>query len=293
MGAAMSPRRPLALAVLGRGVVDPEAPWLYADDEAVLRGRAAFETMRVYDGRPFRLEAHLTRLTESARVLGLPGPDREQLAALAGAAVAAAGVPNATLRVVWTPGREARDEHTGFALVTPLADGLDAQRERGIELAALQLAIGAHARRTSPWLLPGVKSTSYAVNMAAQQEARRRGADDALFLSLEGTVLEGPTSNIWFREGGLLLTPELELGILAGVTRDTLLAGAAERGYGVEQGVYDLERLLAADEVFSSSSVREVVGVVAVDGVTIGGGRPGQAAGSMQDALRAAARSDG
>ena len=82
-----------------------------------------------------------------------------------------------------------------------------------------------------------MKSTSYAVNMAAQQEARRRGADDALFLSLEGTVLEGPTSNIWFREGGMLLTPELDLGILAGVTRDTLLAAAADRAYGVEQGV--------------------------------------------------------
>ena len=72
-----------------------------------------------------------------------------------------------------------------------------------------------------------MKSTSYAVNMAAQREARRRGADDALFLSLEGLVLEGPTSNIWFREGRTLHTPALDLGILAGVTRDTLIGAAA------------------------------------------------------------------
>ena len=73
-----------------------------------------------------------------------------------------------------------------------------------------------------------MKSTSYAVNMAAQAEARRRGAHDALFLSLEGIALECPTSNIWFVEDDVLHTPALELGILAGVTRETLVAAAAE-----------------------------------------------------------------
>ena len=79
--------------------------------------------------------------------------------------------------------------------MTALPDGLEQQRGRGVALASLPLAIGAHARRSSPWLLPGVKSTSYAVNMAAQREAHRRGADDAVFVSAEGIVLEGPTSS--------------------------------------------------------------------------------------------------
>ena len=209
-------------------------------------------------------------------MLGLPPPDAGCWRRWHAHAVAAAGAPEATLRVVWTAGREGGGAGTGFALVTPLAEGLDELRRRGIALAALQLAIGAHARRASPWLLPGVKSTSYAVNMAAQQEARRRGADDALFLSLEGLVLEGPTSNIWFREGGMLHTPALDLGILAGVTRDTLLGAATARGYSVAEGAYELDRLLAADEVFSSSSVREVVGVVAIDGSRVGGGSAGR-----------------
>jgi branched-subunit amino acid aminotransferase/4-amino-4-deoxychorismate lyase len=176
--------------------------------------------------------------------------------------------------------------------VTALPDGLEATRAEGIALASLQLATGATARQASPWLLAGVKSTSYAVNMAAQHEARRRGADDALFLSLEGTALECPTSNVWFVEGGALHTPGLDLGILAGVTRDTLLVAAAETLFDVEEGAYPRERLAAAAEVFTSSSVREVMPVVRMDGAVIGDGRPGPVAVQMQAALRAAAAAD-
>jgi 4-amino-4-deoxychorismate lyase len=281
---------PLALAVLGAGVVDVSRPWLHADDAGVLRGRAAFETMRVYGGRPFRLDSHLERLVGSADVLDLPAPDPAALAPLAGEAVAAAAAAECVLRVVWTGGREHDEPGFGFALVTALPDGLEQQRLRGLSLASLQLAIGAHARRSSPWLLPGVKSTSYAVNMAAQNEARRRGADDALFLSAEGIVLEGPTSNVWLREDDLLVTPPLDLGILAGVTRDTLLAAAGDAGLGVQEQEFGLDRLAAADEVFSSSSVREVMPVVALDGRPLAGGQPGEAAAAMQAALRAVAQ---
>jgi 4-amino-4-deoxychorismate lyase len=280
-------RDPLALAVLGRGLVDPRRPWLRADDEAVLRGRAAFETLRVYGGRPFRLAEHLDRLARSAEVLELEAPDAAGLAALVSEALAGLGGVDAVLRLVWTPG--AGDGPTGFALVTPLQEGLDAMRARGIELATLQLAIGTTARQASPWLLAGVKSTSYAVNMAAQHEARKRGADDALFLSLEGIALECPTSNVWFVEEGVLHTPGLDLGILAGVTREALLAAAAEARMEVEQGAYPRRRLAAAAEVFTSSSVREVMPVVRIDDVAVGDGRPGPVAAAMQAALRRAA----
>ena len=278
---------PLALAVLGHGHVDPGRPWLRADDEAVLRGRAAFETLRVYAGRPFRLGEHLERLARSADVLELHAPDAG-LEGLVADALAGLGRVDAVLRLVWTPGA-GDGVPTGFALVTPLPDGLDAMRAGGIALATLQLAIGTTARRASPWLLAGVKSTSYAVNMAAQHEARKRGADDALFLSLEGTALECPTSNVWFVEGGALHTPALDLGILAGVTRDTLLAAAAEAGMDVEEGAYPRERVAAAAEAFTSSSVREVMPVVRMDGAAVGDGRPGPVATAMQAALRRAA----
>jgi branched-subunit amino acid aminotransferase/4-amino-4-deoxychorismate lyase len=125
--------------------------------------------------------------------------------------------------------------------------------------------------------------------MAAEAEARRRGADDAVFLSKDGIVLEGPVTNVWWREGRRLLTPELGLGILAGVTRSEILRAAGESGYEVEEGRFPVERMTAAEEVFTSSSVREIMPVVSLDGTPIGDGRPGPAALVLQDALRRAA----
>ncbi len=115
--------------------------------------------------------------------------------------------------------------------------------------------------------MPATKSTSYAVSIAAEAEAKARGADDAVFVDGDGIVLEGPVTNIWWREGDVLLTPSLEVGILAGETRAALLELAARAGQEVEEGVFPLERLLAADEAFTSSSIREVMPVVAVDGL--------------------------
>ena len=271
----------LAVAEVGRGPLDPNAPVLHADDEGVLRGRAVFETIRVYDGHPFRLDAHLGRLAASAARIGLPPVDADGLALAVEEALAAGGRPDAVLRLLWTPGRESEGTPTGLALVSTLPLGHDALRARGLRLAVVPWAPGA--------LIAGTKSTSYAENIAAQGEAARRGADDALLVAHDGVVLEGPTSNVWWREERRLLTPSLELPILAGVTRATLLELVSDVGYGVEEGSFPLERLLAADEVFLTSSIREVMPVVAVDDAQIGDGLPGPAAQSLQRALRSAA----
>jgi branched-subunit amino acid aminotransferase/4-amino-4-deoxychorismate lyase len=271
----------LAVAEAGRGTLAPDAPVLHADDEGVLRGRAVFETIRVYDGHPFRLDAHLDRLAVSAARLGLPPVDRDGLVLAVEGALGAAGEPDAVLRLLWTPGREGARRPTGLALVSTLPAGHDVQRAHGIRLAVVPWAPSA--------LIAGAKSTSYAENMVAQDEAGRRDADDALFVGSDGVVLEAPTSNVWWREDRRLFTPSLELPILAGVTRATLIELVSDLGYGVEEGRYPLERLLAADEAFLSSSVREVMPVVAVDARPIGDGLPGPAAESLQRALRAAA----
>src|SRR5262245_35113620 len=202
----------LALAVGGRGLVDPADPVLRADDDALLRGRAAFETLRVYGGRPFKLREHLERLGRSAASIGLPELDPAELENLAGAALAEAGAPDAVLRFFWTPGPDG-GRPSGLALVSALPVHLEPLRERGMRMVSL---LGF--RSDAPWLLPGVKSTSYAVNMAAEAEAARRGADDAVFVDVDGIVLEGPVTNLWWRRGETLFTPSLDLGILAGVT---------------------------------------------------------------------------
>jgi branched-subunit amino acid aminotransferase/4-amino-4-deoxychorismate lyase len=269
--------RPLAVAVTGRGLVDPSTPVLVADDEGFARGRAAFTTLRVYGGEPFRLREHLERLAISAARIGLPRPDARDVAALAQEAVAAAGQPDCTLRITWTPGPPGGPP-LAIAVVGAIPEWIEPARQRGQRLASLLVP-----RRSEPWLLEGTKSTSYAVNMAAEAEAKRRGADDAVFVDGDGIVLEGPVTNVWWREGDTLLTPSLDLGILAGETRATLIGLADGLGYAVEEGAFPIERLRGADEAFTSSSVREVLPVVAVDDVAI-------ARGPASDRLQAALR---
>jgi 4-amino-4-deoxychorismate lyase len=267
--------RLLGLAVSGRGLVDPADPAVYADDEAVLRGRAAFETMRVYAGRPFRLGEHLDRLESSAASLDLPEIDRAELERLAFLVVA--GAPDAVLRVVWTAG-PLGGSPSALALLSEVPAWMDVVRSRGARAVSL---LGVRA--TAPWLLPGVKSTSYAVNMAAELEAMRRGADEAIFVDAEGIVLEGTVTNVWWRRGEVLFTPSLELGILAGVTRAAILELATAAGYRVEEGSFRLEDLHAADEAFTSSSVREIMPLVQIDERALA---RGPAADDLQRALR-------
>ena len=130
------------------------------------------------------------------------------------------------LRLYWTPGPPG-GEHRAIVLVGPIPAWIEEARARGQRLVSL-----LHPRRSAPWLLPATKSTSYAVSIAAEAEAKARGADDAVFVDADGIVLEGPVTNIWWREGDVLLTPSLEVGILAGETRAALLelARAARDG---------------------------------------------------------------
>jgi 4-amino-4-deoxychorismate lyase len=207
-------------------------------------------------------------------MIGLPAVNRLELETLAQQALDEAGAPESVLRLYWTP------TPVAIALVNEVPDHLEGLRTRGQRLISLR-----GIRAAEPWLLPGVKSTSYAVNMAAEAEARRQGADDAVFVDREGTVLEGPTTNLWWRRDRTLFTPSLDLGILAGVTRATVLELAGTAGYAVEEGQYGLTELLAADEAFTSSSVREVMPVTELDGAPIS---RGPAADDLQAALRRA-----
>jgi branched-subunit amino acid aminotransferase/4-amino-4-deoxychorismate lyase len=252
---------------------------LRADDEALLRGRAAFETLRVYGGRPFRLAAHLDRLAHSVAAVGAPPIDAAELEHLAASALERAATPDAVLRLVWTPGPDG-GAPLGLALVAQIPPHLEALRARGLSVVTL-LGI----RSDAPWLLPGVKSTSYAVNMAAEAEAQRRGADDAIFVDRDRIVLEGPVTNVWWRRSDTLYTPALELGILAGVTRAAVIELARGR-WRVAEGEYSADELSDSDEAFTSSSVRELMPIVEIDGRPIS---RGPAADELQASLRAAA----
>jgi branched-subunit amino acid aminotransferase/4-amino-4-deoxychorismate lyase len=250
----------LAVATAGRGLVDPGEPVFLADDDALLRGGAAFETIRVYGGRPFLLADHLARFRFSAEALALPATDGvDELVAL----VVAAAAPDHVLRLY----------RTSRALVATAASpppGLDELRGRGVALRSFD--VGA----PSP-LLAGAKTTSYDVSFAARREAARAGADDALLVGA-GRVLEAATANVWWRVGEELYTPAVRPGVLPGVTRAFVLSIES-----AQQGEFALAELLGADEAFLTSSIREVMPVVAVDDRRF---ERGSAAAALQAALR-------
>jgi len=253
-----------AVAVAGRGLVDPREPVFAADDEALLRGRSVFETARVYDGRAFLLDRHLVRFALSAERLRLPPPDAAECERLAELVIDACDEKNLALRLYWT----------GRTLVTtaaPIDPELEILRARGLRLTVAPWSTG---------VLASAKSMSYAENMAASAIAAESGADDALLVGDDGIVLEAPTANVWWRESEQLVTPSLDLPILAGVTRGFLLEVAEQE---TVEGVFPLGRLLEADEVFICSSIREVMPVAAVDGTTFA---LGPAAHDLQQALR-------
>jgi 4-amino-4-deoxychorismate lyase len=249
----------LAVAVEGRGLVDPGMPVFAADDEALLRGGAAFETLRVYGGRPFLLDRHLERLAASAAALALPPPDgARELAELVSGAVP----PDHVLRLY-------RTDQLLVATATELPSDLEELRSRGVTLAGVDTGASS--------LLAGVKSTSYAEPFAARRVV---SADDALLVS-GGVVRECATANIWWRRGDVLYTPAAGPGVLPGVTRAFLLE--LERAV---EGTFLLDELAAADEAFTTSSVREVMPVVELDGRPVGNGRPGSAAARLQASIR-------
>ena len=259
--------KPLAVAVAGRGLVDPAEPVYGAGDEALLRGGAAFETIRVYGGTPFLLDEHLVRLRHSADALALEPPDgARELAMLA----VSAAPPDHVLRLY----------RTSDALVATAAElpaGLEEVRARGIAVRTFEVGV-------PPTLLGGAKTTSYGLSFAARREAERQGADDALLLG-DGLVLEAATANVWWRRGHTLYTPTVGAGVLPGVTR-AFLCGLEP----VTEGAFPLDDLQAADEAFTTSSVREVMPIVEVDGARIGDGRPGPAAARLQAAIRLRSR---
>jgi branched-subunit amino acid aminotransferase/4-amino-4-deoxychorismate lyase len=253
-----------AVAVAGRGLVDPHGPVFAADDAALLRGSSVFEATRAYGGRPFRLDEHLARFAVSAERVRLPPPDAEECRRLVELVIGACEEKDLALRLYWTG-------KTLAATAASIDPELETQRARGLQLVVVDWSTGA---------LASAKSMSYAENMAAQDAAIASGADDALLVAHDGTVLEAPTANVFWREGDRLLTPSLDLPILAGVTRAVLLEVAEQE---TVEGVFPLTRLLEADEVFICSSIREVMPVAAVDGKEFG---LGPAAHELQQQVR-------
>ena len=240
-------------------VLDPATPLLRADDLGVVRGEAVFETLRVAGGRPAFLDLHLARMQRSAGRVGIALPGGWTELALAAAATQDDGF----LRLTCTKGAPDAGP-VGFAVAGPISDEIVRGREHGVRVVTLTLGVDAGARVQAPWLLGGVKSTSYASNMATQRAAVERGAQDAIWVSGDGEVLEAPTATVaWVRAGRVVTPPADEVGTLPGTTAEAALAHSP---LPVDIRRASASELAEADEVMLLSSVRGVAPVVELDG---------------------------
>lgn len=248
-------------------LVDVAAPHLSVLDLGATRGDGIFETISVGSGHPQALDAHLRRFARSAVALDLPEPDaRVWEAAIRAAADALDPAREAFVKTVLTRGIEGGDRPTGWAYATHAPDHT-ATRKDGIAVVLLDRGYRHDVAQTSPWLLTGSKTLSYAVNRAVLREAARRDAQDAVFVSSDGYLLEGSTSNLLLRFGDRLVTPRLDLGILPGTTQGDLFSFAQSQGLQTEYSLLEAGQLAEADAAWLVSSVRHAAPIRSIDGV--------------------------
>jgi 4-amino-4-deoxychorismate lyase len=259
-------RQSSVVAVLGVGLVDVTTPVIRADDAGLTRGDGCFEGCRLRDGSIDKLDAHLARMSRSAASLDIPF-DVDSWRALISRAVDAWPEPGeAAVKLLLTRG-PAGAGPSGLVAIGPLPADYPRLRRDGLKIVTLNRGVAANAFADAPWLLGGVKSLSYAINMAAQREALRRGADDAIFVSADGVVLESPTGSVvWSHGRTLCTTPVGPTGILAGTTQRLLFERAAAAGWQTGEVLASVDDLHAADVVWLIGSVRGPVDVVELDG---------------------------
>jgi 4-amino-4-deoxychorismate lyase len=261
-----------ALAVLGRGLVPVDTPIVRADDAGLSRGDGVFETVHARYGKPWQLDEHLTRMASSARILGIELPPADELAALVESVlVDAAEDEEAAVKIVCTRGPETGrpEAPTVFATMFDVSPAQRRGRRDGVSVVTVSLGVPADVRSGAPWLLGGAKTLSYAVNMAALRYATAAGADDAVLVSTEGTVLEAPTATVVWAADGALRTVPVDTGILPGTTVNFLLDRAGELGLRAERVRVHVDELVEADEVWLCSSVRGAARVTSLDGTPL------------------------
>ncbi|PRY69667.1 4-amino-4-deoxychorismate lyase [Glaciihabitans tibetensis] len=245
---------------------DPLRPQLNVQDLGVTRGDGIFESISVVRGIPHALEAHLARFTHSAEVLELPAPDLATWRQAIRAVVERLDpVAEGFVRAVLTRGVEGDARPTGWVFASVSTDHSVA-RTRGVRVVLLDRGLRHDVGRTSPWLLSGAKTLSYAVNRAALREAARRNADDVLFVSSDGFVLEGPTSSLIYLRDGQLRTPATESGILEGTTQGDAFQWARQRGLGTGFELLTPIELGHTDAAWLVSSGRLAVPIRVLDG---------------------------
>jgi branched-chain amino acid aminotransferase len=262
-----------------------DAAHLSAFDRGFQLGDAVFETLRARAGRATELDQHLARLRSSADGLAITLPASTEADVAAGIAVLlraedlAGPDGDAAIRITVSrgpffgrgllPPADAEPKPTVVVQAWPVPPPPAGHIEQGIRL------IPSAVRRDPSSPLGRLKTTSRADHVYARLEAKRAGADDALFLTVDGHLSEATSANLFLVSGRALRTPSLACGILAGTTRDWILAWAGRVGLEPAEALLLPADLATADEAFLSSSVAGILPVTAIDGRPLGNGAPG------------------
>jgi branched-chain amino acid aminotransferase len=257
--------------------VPPQDASVSALDRGFVQGEAIYETMRTYHARPFASQQHLGRLLRGAEAWGFPPFDTGDLEeALEDLAARRAPLESA-LRITlsrgaphpWAPEEDLCDP-TWTLFAGPLPAHVSAYYERGV-----RCIVASRVRWNPGGFIPAVKFTGNPEILLAKREARAAGAFEAILLNSSGLVAEGASSNIFLVKNRRLVTPSLQTGILDGVTRAVVLELAQKRGLPVEERDVAAWELLQAEEVFLTSTLKEVIPVVEIGGAPVGRGEPG------------------
>jgi 4-amino-4-deoxychorismate lyase len=269
-------------------LADAAKPQLLVTDQGATRGDGIFETMLAVGGNVRKIQAHLDRLAGSANALDLVIPSEDEWRRAIATALdehrsqhppASAAEDELVVKLVVTRGAEGAAAPTAWVQVSPTGALARRQRETGIDVILLDRGYDSDAAERAPWLLLGAKTLSYAVNMAALRHAQKQGADDVIFISSDGRVLEGPTSTVLLAHAGKsddgtsvkrLITPRLDSGILPGTSQGALFTAAKAAGWELGYGPLEPQDLLDADAVWLISSVRLLAPVNRIDGKEIG-----------------------
>ena len=246
--------------------IDASEPALRVSELSTQRGDGVFETLSVVNGHAQEVQPHLARLARSAEICDLPAPNLGQWSAAISAAVAK--IPQKgefVIKLVLSRGVENGPSPTAWLHASEATD-FSAVRESGVRVVLLDRGYDRGVAERAPWLLLGAKTLSYAVNMAALREAHRRGADDTIFITTDGYMMEGPTSSVIVRHGDTFSTPAPSGAILHGTTQMSLFQYLERHGHAVSYRDVSVEELRHADAVWLVSSVRLAVAVTEIDG---------------------------
>ena len=272
-------------------LVAPDDAKVSVYDRGFLFGDAVFEVLRTYGGVPFAWGEHFARLRRSAGRVFIEVPvDDATLRGEVERGVAAAANEESNVRIVLTRGvgPVTLDPGTARAPLRVVLVEAVVPPPRDAYASGIAAVTVRTQRTADGTAASGAKVTNYLESLLAVREAKAQGAQEALIVDGRGDVVEGATSNVFVVKGGRLATPPADAGILVGITRAHVLDAAALAGVAVDQRTLRPDDLYGADEVFVTSSIREVLPVVRVDGRTIASG-PGPITRALHRAFRVAA----